>query len=244
MLNNSPSNPTVSQRLFSAIRRSLPIIILGIYFPLQIFALLALTLQAKNGIFDWDATFLLTLHQTATPQQDQIASFLTNFGAIWGVAPFAFLVSLILLIQKRWRSFLFWSITLLGSYLINLNLKVYLHRLRPHLWESSYPPHLDYGFPSGHSMASMTFTVALLILMWKTPWRNLIAVLGSLFVVAIAWTRLYLGVHYPSDILGGWMLSIAWALGITLIIQPNYTSPQVEKDLESLPEDPTDILES
>lgn len=244
MLNQSPSNPTVSQKLFSAIRRSSPSIILGIFLPLQIFGFLALTLQEKNGIFAWDASFLLALHKTATPQLDQIASFLTNFGAIWGVAPIAFVIAFILLIQKRWRSFLFWTITLLGSYLINLNLKVYLHRIRPHLWESSYPPHLDYGFPSGHAMASMTFTVALLILMWKTPWRNWIAFFGSLFVVAIAWTRLYLGVHYPTDILGGWALSIAFALGIDLIIQPNYTSPQVEKDLDSLPEDPIEMLEN
>ena len=42
-------------------------------------------------------------------------------------------------------------------------------------------------------------------------------IFGSLYVLLIAWTRLYLGVHYPSDILGGWLLAIAWKVSIYLL---------------------------
>jgi undecaprenyl-diphosphatase len=49
--------------------------------------------------------------------------------------------------------------------------------------------------------------------------------LGSPFVVAIAWTRLYLGVHFPSDILAGWMVAIAWAIGVSVVLKPHLFKP-------------------
>jgi membrane-associated phospholipid phosphatase len=95
------------------------------------------------------------------------------------------------------------------------------------LWESTYH-HYGYAFPSGHSMTSMTLALVMIILTWKTPWRLPVTILGSLFVSAIAWTRLYLGVHYPSDILAGWMVAFAWVIGVTLAIKPNLIAASSE----------------
>ncbi|MBE9019821.1 phosphatase PAP2 family protein, partial [Chroococcidiopsidales cyanobacterium LEGE 13417] len=109
--------------------------------------------------------------------------------------------------------------TLLGSIIINRTAKVLLHRVRPHLWESP-APEFDYGFPSGHAMSSMTLVVVLVILTWGSRWRWWVLAAGTIFVLVIGWTRLYLGVHYPSDILAGWMASIAWAVGVSWVIRP------------------------
>jgi undecaprenyl-diphosphatase len=95
-----------------------------------------------------------------------------------------------------------------------------MHRVRPHLWISK-APELDYAFPSGHAMTSMTLVAILVILTWYHPWRWLVITIGSLYLLSIAWTRLYLGVHFPSDILAGWMVALAWAIGVSLIIKPN-----------------------
>jgi undecaprenyl-diphosphatase len=65
----------------------------------------------------------------------------------------------------------------------------------------------------------MTFVVALVILTWGSRWCWSVLLGGGLFVVAIAWTRLYLGVHFPSDILAGWLLSIAWAVTVSLFFR-------------------------
>ncbi|NEP62112.1 MAG: phosphatase PAP2 family protein, partial [Symploca sp. SIO2G7] len=54
---------------------------------------------------------------------------------------------------------------------------------------------------------------------WESKWRWLILIVGGLLVLTIGWTRLYLGVHYPSDILAGWMVSVAWAIGASLLIK-------------------------
>lgn len=94
-----------------------------------------------------------------------------------------------------------------------------LHRVRPHLWESP-APEFDYGFPSGHAMSSMTLVAVLVILTWGSRWRWWVLAAGTIFVLVIGWTRLYLGVHYPSDILAGWMASIAWAVGVSWVIKP------------------------
>lgn len=201
--------------------RSLLLLLIGVYLPLLVFGSLAMVILENQGGFPWDEPILLAVHKTAQAQLDVFAVTLTKFGVFWGVFPVATITSVVLLRQRRWRSLIYLFITLLGSYFINRAAKVLLHRIRPHLW-NSLSPQLDYSFPSGHAMSSMTLIAVLIILTWGTRWRWLFVVFGSLFVVAIGWTRLYLGVHFPSDILAGWMISLAWSIGVSLILRPHF----------------------
>ncbi|HAJ62854.1 MAG TPA: hypothetical protein DCP31_29505, partial [Cyanobacteria bacterium UBA8543] len=187
----------------------------------------------NEGGFPWDVPILLAIHTTASPQLNVFAATLTHFGVFWGVFPVSFAIGLALLYRRRWRSLTYLLTTLLGSIVINRTAKQLLHRVRPHLWESP-SPELDYGFPSGHAMSSMTLVAALVILTWDSRWRLPVLISGSVFVLAIAWTRLYLGVHYPSDILAGWMVSIAWALGVSLLIRPKLTNSSTVENSEPL----------
>ena len=206
------------QQLLIAHWRSLLVLLIGVYLPLQVFGELAEEVWENEGGFPWDVPILLAIHMTSQPRLDVFATTLTKFGVFWGVFPLSAVIVLVLLRQRQWRSLAYLISTLLGSIIINRTAKVLLHRVRPHLWESP-SPELDYGFPSGHAMSSMTLVVALIILTWGTRWCWLVLIVGSLFVLAIGWTRLYLGVHYPSDILAGWMVSIAWAVGVSLVIK-------------------------
>lgn len=206
------------QQLLIAHWRSLLVLLIGVYLPLQVFGELAEEVWENEGGFPWDVPILLAIHLTSQPRLDVFATTLTKFGVFWGVFPLSAVIVLVLLRQRKWRSLAYLISTLLGSIIINRTAKVLLHRVRPHLWESP-SPELDYGFPSGHAMSSMTLVVALIILTWGTRWCWLVLIVGGLFVLAIAWTRLYLGVHYPSDILAGWMVSIAWAVGVSFVIK-------------------------
>ncbi|MEC4812594.1 MAG: phosphatase PAP2 family protein [Scytonema sp. PMC 1069.18] len=199
--------------------RSLLLLFLGVYLPLKGFGELAEEIWENEGGFPWDVPVLLAIHSTASPQLDNVAAMLTKLGVFWGVFPMASITGLVLFIRRRWRSLSFLVVTSLGSIIINRITKVLLHRVRPHLWESP-APEFDYGFPSGHAMSSMTFVAILVILTWNSQWRWLVLTVGSIFVLVIGWTRLYLGVHFPSDILAGWMASIAWTVGVSLIIRP------------------------
>lgn len=200
--------------------RSLLLLFVGVAVPLLIFEQLAAEIWRSQGGFAWDQAILMAIHNRAQPRLDRVASVLTHFGTYWGVFPATIAIAAALLAVRQWRSLAYWLTTMTGCMLINRTAKVLLHRVRPDLWLSP-APELDYSFPSGHAMSSMTFVVALVILANGTRWQWLLAGLGGGFVSAIGWTRLYLGVHFPSDILAGWMVSVAWAIGVSLLIRPN-----------------------
>ena len=100
-----------------------------------------------------------------------------------------------------------------GAVLINLALKLTFKRSRPDLW-SALAQERTYSFPSGHAMASSALALTLVILCWPTRYRWWVVAAALLYTGLVGVSRLYLGVHFPSDVLGGWLISIAW---ITLV---------------------------
>ncbi|MBD1913658.1 MULTISPECIES: phosphatase PAP2 family protein [unclassified Leptolyngbya] len=199
-------------------RASLLLLLVGVFLPLQVFGELAEDVWENEGGFSWDVPILLAIHARANPQLDAVVTILTRFGVFWGVFPAAIIISIFLLLRRRLHRLTYFLITLLGATVLNRVAKAMLHRVRPQLWTSP-APELDYGFPSGHAMASMTLVVALIVLTWGSYWCWVVALAGGAFVLMIGWTRLYLGVHYPSDILAGWAASIAWAIGVKMLIR-------------------------
>ncbi|MBD2435651.1 phosphatase PAP2 family protein [Nostoc sp. FACHB-110] len=220
------TSPTQSKSLVSFIKnllvarwRSLLLLFAAIYLPLQIFQILATQVWQYQAGFPWDVPVLLAVHSTANPQLDAVAVVLTKLGSFWTVLPILLTIAIILIWQKHWRSLVYLLITASGSAFINRTAKELWHRLRPDLWKS-LAPELDFAFPSGHAMTSTTLAVILLVLAWRSSWRWAALIFGSLYMLAIAWTRLYLGVHFPSDIIAGWMVAIAWGTGVSMIIKP------------------------
>ncbi|HIK39202.1 phosphatase PAP2 family protein [Thermoleptolyngbya sp. M55_K2018_002] len=193
--------------------------ILGVGLPLAGFGLLGFGVW-KLGDFPWDEPILQAVHATATATLDRLAQGITRLGSPWILPPLAGLMAIALAALKRWRSLLYVVLALAGNTLINIELKDLWKRDRPFLWDSGTPRPHDFSFPSGHAMTSVAIVVVLLILLGSSRWRPWAVLFGVLFVLAIAWTRLYLGVHYPSDILGGWLVAIAWTVGLSLLIQP------------------------
>lgn len=210
------------KQLLIAYWRSLLLLLIGVYLPLQVFGLLAVEIWKNKGGFPWDVPILIAIHTAARTQLDVLATILTKLGSVWTALPVVSVIALVLFFRRRWRSLTYLLITTVGSTVINLTVKQIIHRVRPQLWQS-LTPEPDYAFPSGHAMTSMTLVAALVILTWGSFWCWLVLIFGSLFVVAIGWTRLYLGVHFPSDILAGWMVSVAWAIGVSLLIKPHLT---------------------
>ncbi|MEH2465086.1 phosphatase PAP2 family protein [Nostoc sp.] len=197
-------------------RRAVLLLLFGGFIPLLIFGDLAEDVW-KQGGFPFDVPLLLAIHSTAQPKLDIFVSYLTKLGVFWGVFPAAAMISLLLVIRQRWRAIEFLLTASVGSIIINQTVKRLLHRARPHLWVTP-APEFDYGFPSGHAMASMTLVAVLIILSWKSRWRWFVVIIGTLFVLIIGWTRLYLGVHYPSDVLAGWMVALGWTVGVSFLI--------------------------
>ncbi|MBN3873541.1 phosphatase PAP2 family protein [Nostoc sp. JL33] len=219
--------------------RSLLLLLIGVYLPLQTFEILTVKIWQNQAGLPWDVPILLAIHSTANPQLDVLAVTLAIIGLPWTAIPILGAIALILLLQKRWRSLTYLLTASLGSIIINRTAKELMHRVRPQLWQS-IAPESSFAFPSAHAMTSITLVAILLFLTWASSWRWLFLIFGSLYVIAIAWCRLYLGVHFPSDILAGWMVSLGWTIGVSLIIRP-YTTKAKSLDGER-PKDETSLL--
>jgi len=199
------------------------ILFVGVLIPLWIFGQLAEDVIDRDQ-FGFDEPILLFMYNNATPLFDQIMLFFSLIGYRFGVVPVDILVFLFFLQRRRWGDLLFWGIAVGGAALLNLGAKYSFGRVRPDLW-LSIAPETTFSFPSGHAMGSMALVAAVVVLTWPTRWRWLTLILGSIFVFMVGVSRVYLGVHYPSDILAGWAASLAWVIGVSMVLYGRLTKP-------------------
>lgn len=189
---------------------------LGLLLPLWGFAAIAEDLHEQEAFF-FDDPLLRLAHELAGAGLDRLFMLMSALGYQWGVIPADIALVLVLAWYRRAREGLFAGLALGGSALLNLGTKAAFARERPSLWES-IAPESTYSFPSGHAMGSMTLLWVCLLLAWRTPWRVPVAVAAIAFVVLVGLSRIYLGVHYPSDILAGWLAASVWAVFCFLLV--------------------------
>lgn len=204
-------------------RWRLLLLFVGVLAPLYLFGELAEDVLDQQAFF-FDEPLLLFFYRNATPTLDAIMLFFSLIGYQIGVVPIDIGVALLLLWRRRWGDALFWILAVGGAALLNLAAKAAFGRVRPDLW-MSIAPETTYSFPSGHAMGSMALAAALAVLLWPTRWRSLAIVGGALFTVLVGVSRVYLGVHYPSDILAGWAASLAWVIGVSVVLYGRMTKP-------------------
>lgn len=143
--------------------------------------------------------------------------------SFFGLGHFLVAFSLILIIAflKTEKTSFFTSMIIINlfiSSIINTSFKYLIHRERPNIMRLVEIG--GFSFPSGHSMVSMSFYGFLIFLCfknYKTGWKYLIIALLSILILLIGLSRIYLGVHYASDVIGGFTLGILW-LGILCFI--------------------------
>lgn len=202
---------------------------LGIIVPLLIFGKVAEDILEKER-FAFETPFLLGLHAHATPALDKLALFFTNIGGATVIAPISAVLLAILWFKDKTFAY-FFGIAVAGAAIMNVLLKMVFHRARPELW-----PRLvnesDASFPSGHSMYSAAFVSALIVLLWHTKWRYPALILGVLFTLCVGVSRLYLGVHFPTDVLCGWLAGLAWVMG-TRTLMPQLSQHFQDKRLQN-----------
>ncbi|NMF86052.1 phosphatase PAP2 family protein [Nodosilinea sp. P-1105] len=194
-------------------QKSLNLIWWGVAFPLAALMTLGFVVATDRTLPAWDTAFLLRLHRYATPQLNQFMAIATDMGTFWGVLPVSVGMIGLGLWQGQRRAAAFLGLVMGGSACLNMVAKLLWHRVRPSLWEG-IPLHSDFSFPSGHATYSMALVLALILIYWHTPRRPWLVLFGGLFVLFVGFSRVYLGVHFPSDIVGGWLLATAWTVGM------------------------------
>ncbi|TNJ34921.1 phosphatase PAP2 family protein [Arenimonas terrae] len=179
--------------------------------------------------FGFDEPLLRLAQQWASPALDRAMVLASELGYAWGVIPLDVIVFAGLLAFGHVRRAIFFAIATGGSALLNLLAKAVFQRERPDLWLSIAPEH-TFSFPSGHAMGSATLAAALVLLCWHGAWRWRVLLAGVAFVAWVGASRIYLGVHFPSDILAGWTAAVAWVCAVYLIVRPSHRDPAAAMD--------------
>ncbi|MCD9027639.1 phosphatase PAP2 family protein [Luteimonas sp. BDR2-5] len=194
----------------------LALLFVGVLLPMWGFMELADEVH-EGEAFPFDDPVLLFANDLAHDGLDRVFLFFSEIGYAWGVVPADILLVAGLLLARRFRKGLFAAAALGGSALLNLGTKRLFARDRPNLWDS-IAPETTYSFPSGHAMGSMTLALVLVLLLWPTRWRWPALIAMAVFVPMVGLSRVYLGVHYPSDILAGWLAASVWVVGVYLLL--------------------------
>lgn len=191
------------------------LLFLAVLGPLLLFGALADEVWEEGG-FGWDATALRVAHRLASAPLDDLMLGLSDLGGLYGTVAAVALVLGVLLHRRRKADAVFFAAAISGAMLLNLVAKLAFHRARPRLWEPLEPAD-GYSFPSGHAMSSMAIAAAIVVLTWATRWRWPVLAAAVALVTGIGLSRVYLGVHYPSDVLAGWSGALAWVAGLALL---------------------------
>jgi membrane-associated phospholipid phosphatase len=170
----------------------------------------------NDPIVRWDVEFSRWLHVHSAGALVVFFKIVTWAGNVATLALIVTAVSLWLARRRRVNEAVLVAVSALGIELLNGGLKLLFHRPRPEL---AYV-HLDtYSFPSGHAAGSAAvYGVVLYVLASRD--RRVAVALGYLALVAlICFSRLYLEVHYLSDVLAGASLGAAWAAGSLFVYE-------------------------
>jgi undecaprenyl-diphosphatase len=189
--------------------RRIALLFLGMLLPLWVFAELADEVHELEQ-FVFDDPILLRAHALAGPGLDGFFVWVSRIG-YEGVVALDVLIVAWLLAIRRWREATFAGIAFVGSALLNIGAKQFFQRDRPTLWESISPED-SFSFPSGHAMGSMTLAATVVLLAWPTRGRWPVIALMVAFTLLVGYSRVYQGVHFPSDILAGWTAAAAWVV--------------------------------
>lgn len=188
---------------------------LGFIGPWFVFIKVGQEVWEDKG-FPGDQLILQLLHRFGSPGQDALAVWLAQAGGTrWTPLVEAVVMAGLLLARQR-RAALFFLLSVGGAGALNLCGKLLLARARPDFWVS-IAPETSYSFPSGHAMGAAALALTLGILLWPTRGRWVAVVVGTGWALLMGWSRMYLGVHFPSDVLAGWVGSVGWVWGVHLL---------------------------
>ena len=160
----------------------------------------------------FDKAVLLWIHRNVPDWLDGPMRLVTALGYYYVVVPLL-VVAVFLFYRRDWRlSAVLLAISTGGSIVLTTVLKGVFQRARPELFDSGYQASF-YSFPSGHATVAAGFYGMLtVILAYRLEGlaRWVVAVSGVLVVLLIGFSRLYLGVHYPTDIIAGYLSALLW----------------------------------
>jgi undecaprenyl-diphosphatase len=192
-------------------KRLRPAIISAI--ALALFAALGAGISAGNTLA-FDTLVRAAVHRGASPFLTALATGTSELGALAVLLPLSGVLLAGLWVMGKRRPAAGFGAAMGGALLLNWLLKLAFHRSRPDPFFGVDPE--TFSFPSGHVLFSTCFYGALaLVLASNRPPRPALGVIAAALVCSIGWSRVYLGVHYPTDVAAGFFIAVSWLAALS-----------------------------
>jgi membrane-associated phospholipid phosphatase len=174
----------------------------------------------EREAFAFDQTILLWIHQFASPTFDRIMLTITELGNPDTVVVSAAITLAILLWRHYYQEAKIFLIDCFGGVILSYGLKIVFSKSRPNLWQSPIKE-TSFSYPSGHALGStILYGFLAYILATRYPQLSLlIYAFAVLLIAAIGLSRLYLGVHWPTDIIAGYSIGFLWVMFCTTMLK-------------------------
>ena len=157
-------------------------------------------------IFTFLSTYVITPNLTVAMKAVTYCASSIFLQVAYGIVVVSYLA------QKNWKRAIEITVIGLGGFLINYFMKLSFHRLRPS--NPLIDPLQNFSFPSGHATSGFIFYGLLVYLTWKKEipkvYKYVIGAVLVSFALLIGFSRIYLRVHYPSDVAAGFCVGFAW----------------------------------
>jgi undecaprenyl-diphosphatase len=167
------------------------------------------TLRFDDAVLEW-------LHRHATPWWDAVALQITAVGNGTSVAVISLVVCAFLWGFRQRGAVLLVLMAVIGADLGQSLLKLVFHRPRPELFviQTPFARPVSASFPSGHATGAIALYLVLAYLLDRIggtrPFRWITNLVAGLLILGIGVSRVYLGVHYPSDVVAGYLIGFVW----------------------------------
>lgn len=211
--------------IFPSIKRNLRLsIVLALLIgvtTLSLFGVIAWNTLIERSMVEFDDSVIGLVRSFASPYMDVVMVNITDIGSASVYGPLATFVLVVLLCLKRKYEAVTLALCVSGAALLNEILKQLFQRSRPDTL-----PLIDiggYSFPSGHAMVSLccygllAFLCARNLASWRS--RIIVFIITGIVVISVGISRIYVGVHYPTDVFAGFTLGATWlAFCIALLL--------------------------
>jgi undecaprenyl-diphosphatase len=234
-----------STRLLQKLSRSL---LLGLTAAISVLVFLAwLTDEVlEGGTRAFDEAIRGAVHQIASPTLTTVMRGISFLGS----TRFLFAATsaiVIWFVVRRWkREAILLAVTMVGASLLNITLKLAFKRVRPEPFFNLTAPK-SFSFPSGHSLASFCFFGALAVILnarvRSRRLRLVIAITAGVLVFLIGLSRIYLGVHYPTDVIAGFCSALIWIGAVKFVEETLVRRKRRRKEAEADPPISTDYTD-
>lgn len=189
-----------------------PLLIFGGAFSI-FFALWVYLIASKNPFIKAFDTAVYNAIKNNNPVEKQLTFYWTQLGNTLTITFFTVALVLFLVYRRNYIHAAFASLTMIAANACNSIIKNIIQRQRPRIDKAVHAE--GFSFPSGHSVGSMTLALVLIalivVLVKKKPFKTWLIVFCVFFTLSIGFTRMYLHVHWPSDVLGGWCEGLAFS---------------------------------